>query len=237
MLAGVVVSTPSEIQAVIGLERQRQLIGCEGQDCVGDLGALLGVEGLVTGAIAKVGSNYQLNIKVIDGKTGAGLSAASVTVGSESELLESMGRVARAMAKELFVKLDRSPTGISAQQDVNAGWVRRRSWIPGLAGVVLMGAGVPLLISGNNDFVALRDDLTPADFDTGGKLAGQTPASFKQTGQLKQTLGFTLTVVGGAALLTAGAMFLFGGEKDQPVVVLAPLSTGGAAVMISGELP
>jgi hypothetical protein len=100
-----------------------------------------------------------------------------------------------------------------------------------------MGAGVPLLISGNNDFVALRDELTPADFDAGGRLAGQTPASFKQSGQLKQTLGFTLTAVGGAALLTAGAMFLFGGEKDQPVVVMAPLSTGGAAVVISGALP
>jgi len=231
VLAGVVVTTSSEIQAVLGLERQRQLVGCEEAQCVGDLGALLGVEGLITGAIAKVGGTYQLNIKVIDGKTGAGLSAASLTTTSESELLESMGRAARAMARELFVKLDRAPTGLSAQSDVNAGWVRRRSWIPAVAGVVFAGVGVPLMISGNRDYNDLKDVLRPTDFQ------GQTPEAFAATGQLKQVLGLTLTSVGVAALLGAGAMFLFGGEKDTPVAVIAPLSSGGAAVMVTGALP
>lgn len=230
-LAGVVVSTSTEIQAVLGLERQRQLIGCEDKDCVGDLGALLGVEALLTGAIAKVGNTYQLNIKVIDGKTGAGLSAASLTTTSESELLESMGRAARAMARELFEKLDRAPTGLSAQRDVNAGWVRRRSWIPAVAGVVLLGGGVPLMISGSRDYNDLNDSFGPAD------LKGQTPEAFAATGQLKQVLGLTLTSVGGAALLAAGAMFLFGGEQDTPVALIAPLSSGGAAVVFTGALP
>lgn len=231
-LAGVLVTTPSEIQAVLGIERQRQLLGCSDEAaCVTDIASALGVDGVLTGAVAKVGSAYQLNVKVIDSKNGAGLSVASVSAANDTELLDEMGRAARAMAKELFGKLDREPVGGTAQKDASAGWVRRRAWIPAVAGVVLAGGGAVLMVSGNQDFYALRDSLKPAD------LGAKTPEAFAATGQLKQVAGLSMAVVGGAALVSAGAMFLFGGEKDSAVALVAPLPTGGAVFTVSGALP
>ena len=50
-------------------------------------------------------------------------------------------------------------------------------------------------------------------------------------------VGELRVVVGGAALVSAGAMFLFGGEKDSAVAAVAPLPNGGVVFTVSGALP
>ena len=52
---GLRVTTRAEILAVVGLERQKQLLGCseDATSCLTELAGALGVEAIVTGSVAK----------------------------------------------------------------------------------------------------------------------------------------------------------------------------------------
>src|SRR5688500_16256709 len=56
-LRGARVTSTSEISALLGLERQKQLLGCsdEASSCMAELAKALGVDGLALGDVAKVG--------------------------------------------------------------------------------------------------------------------------------------------------------------------------------------
>lgn len=107
--AGVRVVTPQEVAAVIGLERQKQLLGCAqgSESCMAELGDALGVDALITGDLGKIGDSYQLNVKVVS--QGGGLLALhSAQVGSEKELLQSLTDAAYAIAPELGTRLGKA---------------------------------------------------------------------------------------------------------------------------------
>ena len=60
--AGLEVVTGSEIGAVLGIERQKQLLGCSaGASCMTELANALGADGVVLGDLAQVGSKIAMN--------------------------------------------------------------------------------------------------------------------------------------------------------------------------------
>src|SRR4051794_13436933 len=63
---GLRVTTRAEIAAVLGVERQRQLLACsDGSECFAELAGALGVDAVVTGSVAKTeGGKYALTVKV-----------------------------------------------------------------------------------------------------------------------------------------------------------------------------
>lgn len=220
-LAGVAITTPAEIASVLGLERQKQLLGCGDSSCSAEIGAALGVDGLVTGTVAKVGGAFQVNVKVVSAANGATLSVASVRADSDKALLDELSRLARALAAELFAKLDRAPVKSAAAESLESGKVRRLSWIPAAVGVLAAGAAVYFTFDARSRFDTLRN---------AGNVNGDA-VRFKQQGQLSETLAWTFGVVGGAGLVAGGLMFLLGGPKEVPVALL-PID-GGALVLFS----
>src|SRR4051812_14698011 len=64
---GIRVTTKNEISSLLGFERQRQLLGCSDQSssCLAELAGALGVDGIITGSIAKLSSGYAGNIKIV----------------------------------------------------------------------------------------------------------------------------------------------------------------------------
>src|SRR3954463_10026478 len=55
------VTTAKEIEELVGLERRRQLVGCdESSACLSELANALGVDAIVTGEIGRFGGTYQL---------------------------------------------------------------------------------------------------------------------------------------------------------------------------------
>ncbi|MHB8875016.1 MAG: hypothetical protein ACYC8T_15130 [Myxococcaceae bacterium] len=65
---GVTVLLPQEIAAVLGLERQKQLLGCadeNGASCLAELAGGLGANGIITGTIGKVGTGFTVSMKVV----------------------------------------------------------------------------------------------------------------------------------------------------------------------------
>lgn len=61
----------SDIQQLIGLERQKALLGCsEGSSCLSEIGGALNAHRLLSGSIAKVGQTMVLNLTLLDSREG-----------------------------------------------------------------------------------------------------------------------------------------------------------------------
>lgn len=104
---GVNVITPSQIGAVIGLERQKQLMGCQDDSsCMAEIGDALGVDGILTGSIAKLDDVYQLNFKIVSPNDASALATYSRRAsGGQKVLLNELDRAAKVMAKLMKEKL------------------------------------------------------------------------------------------------------------------------------------
>lgn len=116
--AGVAVVTAGEIASLIGLERQKQLLGCEddSSSCVVELANALGVDGLVTGSVGRFGATYRANLKVLSSRDGEALAIITRKASSESELLDELSTAARESAPGLFARTGRTPMKVFAQE-------------------------------------------------------------------------------------------------------------------------
>lgn len=87
---GFAVVTPKEIATLLGMERQKQLLGCadDASSCVSEIANALGADGLVLGTIAKIGSAYQVDLKVLGAQNAKRLGSYSSKVRGEEEILE-----------------------------------------------------------------------------------------------------------------------------------------------------
>ena len=64
--AGVDVITQKEIKAVLSLEQQKQLLGCQTDSCMAEIGGALGVDRMITGDLAKIGESWLFHLKLVD---------------------------------------------------------------------------------------------------------------------------------------------------------------------------
>lgn len=219
--AGLQVVTSREIASLLGIERQRQLLGCNEGGCMAELANALGVDGLVLGDVALLSGRYQLNLKIIATSDGRTVALASSSVGSEGELVETLTSAARQLTRDASLALGRPvPVGFNAEP----GGVRRFAWIPLVGGLAVAAGGVACAVVSQSAHETLR---------TGSP--GASGLSLKTTGETTQALAVVGLAVGGAALVGAGAMFLFG--ADQPVTVSASVTPGGASVGVMGVFP
>lgn len=106
---GMRVVTAQQIQALLGSQRQKAILGCQSEAesaaCLVELANALGVDGLVTGSIGKFGNSYQLNIVIVDSRDGSMLGSYSGRADGEKALLDLLGTAARNVAPEVGNKL------------------------------------------------------------------------------------------------------------------------------------
>ena len=55
-----------DIATMMGFERQRELVGCDHEECLVELGGALGVDRIIAGHVAKIGKVYIVQIKMIN---------------------------------------------------------------------------------------------------------------------------------------------------------------------------
>ena len=79
-------------------EQQFQLSGCTSQECIVQMGQLLGVRNMFTGSIGKVGSTYIINLKLINVQSGKIDKADAEEAYSEDQLLLATRNLASKMA-------------------------------------------------------------------------------------------------------------------------------------------
>lgn len=195
---GLQVTTSRQIATLLGVERQKQLLGCggEGESCMAEIASALGAPAVIVGEIAKLGTSIQVNVRVVKASNNAIIATFSRMVGGEEALPSTLDTAARDLASQLRDHFD-PPV--------------KRTWplVPTvIAGVLAAGGGVSLgfawdahqqLISG-----------APASFADGQAVASR--------GELTRGLAFGAFIAAGVSLAFATVWyFVFGADHASPL--------------------
>jgi hypothetical protein len=214
---GLDVTTRRDIEQLLGLERQRALLGCadDSTSCLAELAGGLGVEAVVSGSLAKTGGGYTVTLRVLRARDGAVIASASERLKDELALADWLDDEAPRLGAKITAAFGRTPTASTR-------WVR---FVPGIAGVVLVAGGSALVGASLSDASSLSEGNTPV---------AEIPAPISR-GQTLQTSGFVLIGVG-AAGIAASALWLALGGSASPQVAIVPVQQG-AVFTFGGSLP
>lgn len=202
----------AELSSLLGVEKQRQLLGCADQSCLAEIGGALGARLVLSATLGKVGESYVLSLQLIDSQKAQIKARESRTISSakESELI--------AAARDLT---HRVLTGTPLD---TTGKIKFAVTPPGAKIVIdgkLLGTSpleAPVVLEQGTHRVHIEaDNYVP--FDSGlDAVAGQTlfnavdlvstaPIANRGRSNLLSSLGWTTVGVGTAAL---GAGIAFG---------------------------
>lgn len=210
---GVEIVTSRDIATVIGLERQRQLMGCDdGTSCMAELGAAMGSEAVLLANLAKLDSDFRGSLRVISSQSGKALVEIPIGASGEKALVDALEQAATEIGWTLRPETRPAPV-----------YPRERAWIPLVAGVLLAGGGAAMVAIAHGNYAAILE-ANPAQAQ---RLAAD--------GKILQPAGWACLGVGGAALVGSALMFIFGGPP--PVTPTVAVGSSGAMVGLSLELP
>ncbi len=226
---GLDVVTTKEIASLLGIERQKQLLGCgeTASSCIAELASALGADGVLMGDVAKVGGKTQINLKIISARDGTTLAAFSDRVEGEEAVLDGLTRASAQLAEGTAKALKR--TLVPVALSLRGGASTPPWWVPVVAGAVVAGTGVVLFLLGNADYARLVG-ATPT-----ARIGLTEAASLRDGGALKQGLGVTLIGVGAAAIVGGGVWWLLG-RTSGPALAVVP-GGDGATLVVSGGFP
>lgn len=91
--------TERELGAVVSLERQKQLLGCDTSSCMAELAGALDASELVTGSLSKLGESWLLQVQRVNATTGNTVGHASRRKkgGNIDDLLDDLPQVAQQL--------------------------------------------------------------------------------------------------------------------------------------------
>lgn len=95
-----------DIEAMLGFEKQKDVVGCTDAACLAEIGGALGVDRVVAGHIGKVGSTFVVNIKLINIRAAETEGRVYETVRGEVDALIDSIRdsVHKLFAKQIAAK-------------------------------------------------------------------------------------------------------------------------------------
>lgn len=204
------VISSADIRALLGQERQKQLIGCsdESTSCAAELAGALGAPFMLRGTVARLGDSYQLTLQTLDA---AKAQPVSRSVRLAKDLGELRNTLPWSSAEATATPVPPPPSRALPVTLLVSG------------GVALLGAGV-LGLDGLS-----RDQLLAEDLASGtqpGRLktieAYENDRRFIGT-ERSIALGLAL---GGAALATAGIITLILKKDPGPVISVLPTGQG-----------
>lgn len=219
---GLRVLTSEDITAVLGLERQKQFLGCADTSCTAELAGALGVDAIIVTRMGRVGTQQTVISKVLLAKSGEVLAEATEPVPRPDVLSGVMAHVAWRLASSLRARWPEVTPGSEPTLDGS-----RRLNLVGLgiagAGVAAAAIGVGLRLKAEGTLVDLRASTTL-----------ERAASLRQQGNLEQGVAVALWVAGGAALAT-GLIVMLLGVEDAPAHAQLAVTPWGA--FVSASLP
>ncbi len=205
------VITPRDIAALLGLDRQKEFLGCTGAgECMAELGNALGVQGVLLGDVVKLGGTIQLNAHIIDPIGGKPLAQASARVNNDDELFDALTRLGLELRAQFYASMgvEAPPqlVGVAPTAAKSKG-TRRFFPIPVALGGASLITGVVFLALSESSYQQLTRG-TPGMFSLSSAevIAG--------TGSTFQTVGAVLVSVGVAALVAGVALLLFGSRPE-----------------------
>ena len=226
---GLKVISADDVAAVLGLERQKELLGCPetSSSCLVELAGALGVDVIVIGTIASVGSGYTVNLRVLAAGNASNLAVVSErATGGDDALLELLAVAAQRIAREVRVAHGAPGTPIEVPLVQQAPPLRSKAWIPAVIGVAALVAGVTLLVLANNSATRVsagdRNIMTVEMLDHAISV-GRTQAE----------LCVVMMSVAGAAAVAAVLMAFLPGKSAPATASLGGWLTSGSGGLVA----
>jgi hypothetical protein len=220
--AGADTITSREIAALLGIERQRQLLGCadESSSCLAELAGALAADAMLQGDITVLGGEIAINLKLLKPTDGSTLSAWSDRVSTDAAAADSLAQGARVLVSQAAQALGRA---VTPKAVTRVSPLRRWSVLPLVLGVAACATGAGLLVKARLDFDALAPAM-PIPSSRGAALAAE--------GERFQLIGWIATGAGLALAATGAAMFVLG--RDQTISTAVAPVPGGASMSLWG---
>ncbi len=214
---GLQVTTPSDLVAMLGLERQKQLLGCsDNTSCYAELTDALGVSNVLLGRLTRLGTRFELDVRVI--RQGSTKIIASDTRGIDDET--RLGTLVERAADALVDQLRPPPPPTP---------FRWKLWGPVVAGLAAAGGGAGLLISAQLEYASFITTGGPAPVLTGDAAIS---TRFQEL-SLRRGLGFGLAGLG-AALIATGVVWNALAPSSPVTVSVAP-TTDASWLVVRGS--
>jgi hypothetical protein len=110
---GAEVINSQDLTVMLGMERQRQLLGCTGKKCATTLTDAVNVDALVMGDVARLPKDrYQLNLRMLDANKGSRVKTYSRRVVGYEALLDEIEKAAKQLVTEGNKKFGRTSTPV-----------------------------------------------------------------------------------------------------------------------------
>ncbi|MFO0594912.1 MAG: hypothetical protein U0228_06400 [Myxococcaceae bacterium] len=184
---------PRDIQTILGVERQRQLLGACASDtlaCSADVVKLISARFVLSGQLAKVGSAYQLTLQLIDTEKSQTASRSSKLAGTLEDL--------RALVPYAASEATGSPLPPPPSRALPI-------TLLAVGGVTLLsGGGVEVLALSKES--QLNDELCPGGPQPDGRCSGINlrPRTF----YVQQQQQLTVQKIVGIGVMAAGALLV-----------------------------
>ncbi|MBL8923123.1 MAG: hypothetical protein JNJ54_30010 [Myxococcaceae bacterium] len=209
------VTSQAEVANLLGLERQRELLGCaeSSSSCTAELAGALGAQFLMSGSVTKLGQDaFQLSLQVQD-------TARAMTLGRASRIASDLASL-RALVPVAFAEASATPPPPSPSRVVPV------TFLAAGGASVLAGAG--LLLQG-----ALLENTLAAEL----RLGREEPAvPLKPVADYRAQLGTISALrIGGVVAAGLGVAAMVTGILLWPRgegIVVAPLPGG---LMLAGK--
>lgn len=210
----------SDVQAVLGLERQKQILGCsEETGCLAELSAALGAPWIVTGTLARLGKSIRIDLKLIRTRDGS----AAWRDGRDTTDESAVFSVLTAMVKDLMATVDLQPARGSGPGGALAASTRG----PLIAPWVLVGVGgVAAIVGAVLSGVAASDWSRLQDVDWRGRTSWDVVLATSNSYNQNVKLGPTVIGVGLAAAAGGLLWNILGRSKSQAGLTLVPSVNG-----------
>lgn len=98
---GSILSGP-DMRAMLNLEQQKQVLNCDEQSCLAEIGGALGVPYLVHANLGKVGAKFVLSVKVMDVNGAEVVGSSLLRIKTEDDLLDGVDNGVDKAVAEAF---------------------------------------------------------------------------------------------------------------------------------------
>lgn len=197
-----------DIQRMFDHEQQKQMVGCDEDSCLAEIGGALGVDLLLAGSMDKVGETTLISLKLINIRT------AEVTRRESGRLRGATEEDAIDAVAILFRQLFKPE--LKAQEPK-----RLWTWVAtGAAGALAVTGAVLVGVGYADDAEAQR----LADGSTSTSTYYSEVTKIEEKSRSEKIAGGVILGVGGAAAVTALLLYFF--EVEEPALAVAPVLSG-----------
>lgn len=100
--SGVSVLTQSDIAALLGVEKTRQMLGCGEAGCMAEIGGALGADRVVHGSLGRVGGSLVVNLSALDARKASAAASVSERLrgAADEAFLDALPAIADALLAE-----------------------------------------------------------------------------------------------------------------------------------------